>query len=228
MKNTITFAAILAVSAFATAQESKDIKTEKYDEIVVAGSYTVELVSGIEGEITVSGEADDLKKLVVESDGSTLKIHHNKEFGWKGNKKPVKITVPVESINKVTLSGSGSITGANVIKTNHFEATLSGSGKINLNLDAGEIEVSMSGSGKIELKGKADKFESNISGSGNIKAFELATATANANLSGSGNCEINCSEAIVARISGSGRIHYKGNPAKEDTKIVGSGGVTKS
>lgn len=228
MRKTIYITALLAVSALASAQQTKAITTEKYDEIVVAGSYTVELVAGTEGAITVSGDAEDLKKLKIESDGTTLKIQRDREFGWKGNKKAVIITVPVESINEVTLSGSGSITNKHLLKTDHFEATLSGSGKIALNVEAKNMDIAMSGSGQITLKGKTDTLESNLSGSGNVQAFELSAVTANANLSGSGNCEVSCSDAIVARVSGSGRIHYKGNPVKEDTKVAGSGKIVKS
>lgn len=228
MKTTLIIAAVLALSANAAAQDLKQIKTEGYDEIAVSGSYTVELVAGTEGNITVSGDAGDLEKLVVESDGGTLKIHHNKEFGWKTSKKPVKITVPFESLTEVVLSGSGSITAKDIIKADFFQAVLSGSGKLSLNVNAKQLEASMSGSGKIELKGNANKLESSLSGSGHLEAYGLTAATAEANVSGSGNCQVNCTEAIVARVSGSGRINYKGNPAKEDTKVSGSGRVSKS
>lgn len=238
MKTTLIIAAMLALSAGTAAQDpgykddrarqTKQIKTDGYDEIAVSGSYTVELVPGTEGNITVSGDADDLKKLVVESDGSTLSIHHNKEFGWKGSKRTVRITVPFESIDGVTLAGSGSITAKDAIKADSFEAALSGSGKLSLNVDAKDMEVSMSGSGRIELKGHANKLESSLSGSGELEAYGLTASTAEATVSGSGNCQVNCTEAITARVSGSGRINYKGNPAKEDTKVSGSGRVSKS
>ncbi len=226
MKKTI-IAAILAVSGFASAQQSKTFKTSEYDKISVSSSYTVVLVKGKEGEITATGNQEDLSNLVVETKGVVLKIRPEKQ-NWKGNKNKVTITIPFESVDGVTLSGSGSITSSETLKADTFNVAVSGSGRINLKIDAKTMEAALSGSGRIELAGKTAKSETNISGSGKILAYALQSAVADANVSGSGSCEVNCTEAITARISGSGRISYKGNPEKEDTKVAGSGSISKS
>ncbi|RZJ70131.1 head GIN domain-containing protein [Flavobacterium sp.] len=225
MKKTI-IAALLVLSGVASAQTTKQINVSKYDEIAISGPYIVELVAGTEGEITLFGEQQDLDNIVVKCDGEHLVIKPAKHIKWKN--KAVRITIPFESLSELALAGSGSITSKARIKADHFEIALSGSGRIALDLDTKELEAALSGSGKIELAGKTSKAEANVSGSGKILAFELQSAVADANVSGSGSCEVTCSDAITARISGSGRIHYKGNPVKEDTKVAGSGSIAKS
>jgi len=47
-------------------------------------------------------------------------------------------------------------------------------------------------------------------------------------VAGSGDIRIYCNGVLKARVAGSGDIKYKGNPSKEDTKVAGSGDITKS
>jgi hypothetical protein len=141
--------------------------------------------------------------------------------------KTIVVTVPFESISDVSLGGSGSIIGKNTIKADHFNAKLSGSGDIVLVIDANDLVASLSGSGDITLKGKATNYESKLSGSGDIRAYELLAVNVNAAMSGSGNITVNCSNNLIARISGSGDIDYKGDPKTKDTKVSGSGRISK-
>lgn len=223
----IILAGLLAVSGLSAAQETRNFHTSDYEGISVSGPYTVVLVQGKEGDITASGEADDLKSLIVDTEDGKLKIRPEK--GWKNKpKRKVTITVPFQDLASIKLAGSGSITSSDVIAGTNLDVAISGSGSIRLKAKADKIDAAVSGSGNLELSGNANKMEANLSGSGEVHAFGLQSAVAEANISGSGHCQINCSEQITARVSGSGNIEYKGNPQKEDTKVVGSGRVTKS
>ena len=200
--------------------------TVDYDEIKVGGSFDVELVAGKEGEITLKGEENLLSLIIVEVEGNVLKIYPKKNINMSST-KTILVTVPFESISDVSMGGSGSIIGKSTIKANRFNAKVSGSGDINLTIQADDIIASLSGSGDITLKGKTTNYECKLSGSGDISAYELNAINGNAAMSGSGNIKINCSNNLVARISGSGDIDYKGDPKTKDTKVSGSGRISK-
>ncbi|WP_278021592.1 GIN domain-containing protein [Flavobacterium ginsengisoli] len=57
---------------------------------------------------------------------------------------------------------------------------------------------------------------------------DLKSKVVEANVSGSGNSKVACDESLTARVSGSGNIRYVGNPEKKDTKVSGSGTISKS
>ncbi len=137
------------------------------------------------------------------------------------------ITVPVESINEVTLSGSGDTVWEKTIETRNFSTNLSGSGDITLALNAEEVSAAMSGSGDINLSGKTINFEVKISGSGDIKAYDLIADNVKASISGSADISVTANEMLTARVSGSGDIRYKGDPKKIVAKSSGSGDITK-
>ena len=204
--------------------------TSDYDEVAVSGWFDVLLVNGNEGNITIEGEENLLEYLITEVKDDKLVIKPKKGYylspsSWKSG--GITITVPVEEIRDVSLSGSGDIMGKTKLKADIFKTSMSGSGDITLEIDANDLEVSMSGSGDINLRGSAEDLEVSISGSGDVKAYELDAVNVDATVSGSADIKVSVSEYLKARVSGSGDIYYKGDP-RVDSKTSGSGDVTKT
>jgi hypothetical protein len=228
----------LFFTAIASAQWSNKkvkgngkIMTEKrttagYDEINVSGFFDVVLVSGKEGAITIQGEENLLPYVKVEVEGNVLKIHTEKNVNISTN-KGIVLTVPFEQISFVSLSGSGDLKSKSTIVGSSFKAKLSGSGDLTLDVKTINFETNLSGSGDVVLTGNSDSFISKISGSGDVDAVNLVTKNSNLTVSGSGDMKVNCSESLYARVSGSGDIAYKGNPKTKDTKVNGSGEISK-
>lgn len=208
---------------------TKERKTGDYDAISVAGSFDVELVSGREGNITISAEENLIKHIETEVKGDVIKIRIEKGYSLRPSRgKKILITVPFKDISKVSLAGSGDVfTKNSSIKANSFKASLAGSGDIVLDVDATTVEGSLAGSGDISLKGSATDFECRVAGSGDIHAYDLKARNVEVSISGSGDVQVHCDGSLKGRISGSGGIKYKGSPDKEDTKVSGSGSISK-
>lgn len=202
--------------------------TASYDEIKVIGFFDVDLVSGNEGHISIKGEENLLAYIKVEVEGNVLKIYTENGKNINASKgKNISITVPFESINQVSLSGSGDVKTKNTIKASSFLAKLSGSGDLTLDVDTSKFEANLSGSGDVILTGNTENFISKLSGSGDIDASDLKAKNVDIAISGSGDSKVFCSENLKARVSGSGDIEYKGNPKNKDTKVNGSGEISK-
>ncbi|MEX0288616.1 MAG: head GIN domain-containing protein [Flavobacteriaceae bacterium] len=203
--------------------------TGDYDYVSVSGFFDVDLVDGDEGEITLKGEENLLDHIVTEVKGDKLviKVEKGKNLQPSNWKDGIKITVPVESINGVSLSGSGDIVGKKKLKADEFKTSMSGSGDITLEVEANSLTTSMSGSGDISLSGSTGDFDVSISGSGDIKAYDLEAENVEAQVSGSADIRVTCNGVLRARVSGSGDIHYRGNPTKIDTKTSGSGDISR-
>ncbi|MCJ7467966.1 MAG: DUF2807 domain-containing protein [Maribacter sp.] len=203
--------------------------TGDYDEIGVSGWFDVDLVAGTEGQITLKGEENLLEHIITEVQDGKLSIRVEKGYNLKPSswKEGIYITVPVENISALALSGSGDIVGKKTIRTDSFSTSMSGSGDITLKLEVGSLSTSMSGSGDISLSGTAKNFDVNISGSGDIKAYELEADNVDATISGSADIKVTAHKMLKARVSGSGDISYRGNPEKIDTKTSGSGDISK-
>lgn len=202
--------------------------TGDYDGIKIAGSFDVDLVSGKEGKITIKGEENLLAVIKVEVEDNSLKIYVEKGTQIRTSSGKIQVTVPFEKISELSLAGSGDIQSKDVIKNDKFSIKLSGSGNFTLPVDTNNLELNVSGSGNVRLKGTATNFSAKLSGSGDINAADLKSKVVEANVSGSGNSKVACDESLTARVSGSGNIRYVGNPEKKDTKVSGSGTISKS
>ncbi|WP_318344601.1 head GIN domain-containing protein [Flagellimonas baculiformis] len=240
MKKIITLALVLSTMAITNAQWGRKVKGDgnvvtiersvgDYDGVSLAGWFDVDLVAGNEGGITLRGESNLLEHIITEVKDGVLVIKTEKGLelrpsNWNSG---ILITVPVESISSVSLSGSGDIVGKTTIEAESFSTRIAGSGDISLSVQAKEVEASLSGSGDINLSGRTTDFDVMVSGSGDIKAYELEAEFVKATVSGSADIKVTANQSIDAKVSGSGDIHYRGNPKKINSKSSGSGDISR-
>jgi flagellar basal body rod protein FlgG len=240
MKNALVVTLVLAITASCSAQWGKKIKgngekvtiersTSDYDAIAVSGWFDVDLVDGKEGQLTLEGESNLLEYIVTEVKNGKLVIKTENNVNLKPSdwNSGIRITVPVERVSSISLSGSGDIVSKTTIKTEKLETAMSGSGDITLEIETNSVRASMSGSGDITFSGTTTDFAATISGSGDIKAFDLEADNVEATVSGSADIKVTANKRLQARVSGSGDITYRGNPEKLDTKTSGSGDISK-
>lgn len=204
--------------------ETKTRSTGSYDGVELVGSMNVVLVAGSEGKLTVEAESNLQEYILTEVHNGTLKISTEDDVNLRPTKE-IKITVPFESIDHVSLTGSGDIWNSDVIKGKDFHMSVTGSGDMQLNLDVQDLEGRITGSGDIEVKGKAQSLDCKITGSGDFKAYDLRAENVEARISGSGDVQVYAGNSLKASVAGSGDIIYKGSPQKQDFKTSGSGKV---
>ncbi len=204
---------------------TKEIRqVQNYNDISVAGSFDVKLVSGKEGKITVNADENLLPYLITEVENQSLKIKWKNGFNIS-HQSNIIIDVPVENISKLSLAGSGDIVTKNLILSEStLKVALAGSGDIKIAVKVDNLSAAISGSGDISLIGITNTFEASIAGSGDINGYDLIATDANFKISGSGGIKANVSAMLNVSIVGSGDVYYKGNP-KQDIKISGSGSV---
>lgn len=199
-----------------------------YDHVALRGSMNVELISGAEGKIKVEAEENLQEYILTTVNGGKLEISVEKGYSLAPSRNnSIKITVPFETLDAVTLTGSGDIYSRDEIRADNFEIKMTGSGDINLPLTAKNALAGITGSGDISLRGSARDFDCKVTGSGDISAFDFKCERVSATVTGSGDIQVYASEEINATVPGSGDIEYKGNPKKENFKTIGSGDITK-
>jgi hypothetical protein len=146
----------------------------------------VDLVRGTEGELKVEAESNLQQYITTEVTNGVLKISVKKGVSISPSRNMgVKVTVPFEDLDGVSLTGSGDLRGLDQIKAAEFETQVTGSGNLKLNLNVRDLKSSITGSGDIELSGNAETFSCKVTGSGDFNAFELKAGKVEASVSGS-------------------------------------------
>lgn len=208
---------------------NKDITTitrsmESYNGLKAAGPMDFILVEGKEGQISIQGDSNIVEYIVTEVRNNQLVVKVKDGFNIRPS-KTIVITIPYETLDNVSLAGSGDVKNTGMLKTEDLVVSLSGSGDIDLNVSAQTIESTVTGSGNIDLKGTTTSLKVKITGSGDFDGENLKSNNVNAEVTGSGGANVVCNGELKARVTGSGDIRYSGNPTIKDTKVTGSGSI---
>jgi len=199
-----------------------------FDQIEVAGPYEVTVATGSGPSVRASGPEKGIERMVVEVEGSTLKIHPRKRqgfsFGWSKDRK-VMLQVTVPALRGAEVAGSGDIR-VDKVSGDHFEGGIAGSGGIRLGqVQVNSLSFGIAGSGSAVLgQGKAKRVEYEIAGSGDIDGGGLAAEQASVSIAGSGKVAANASATADVDIAGSGDVRVTGG-AKCNVSKAGSGDV---
>jgi hypothetical protein len=87
--------------------------------------------------------------------------------------------------------------------------------------------VKISSSGEVEISGgQIQKQNIDISSSGDYQARDMASTTADIDLTSSGSATVWVSDRLSGSLSSSGNIYYVGNP-EVDVKTTSSGRITQ-
>ena len=203
---------------------TKTHTTLDYHKVDVFGSMDVILEKGTEGTIRVTTDENIHQYVIIESNKGVLniKIKNNVNINTR---KSIHIKVPFTSLDNVSLTGSGYVLTNNQIKSDQFEAKISGSGEMNLDIDVNRIDANVNGSGNLKVIGTATGLDIKVTGSGDFDGGCLVSQKVDAKVTGSGEALVVAKSSIKARVIGSGDIEYLGTPSASDNKVIGSGDI---
>lgn len=189
-----------------------------------SSSANIYISRGPSYSVSVRAESNILPNVRTRLNGSTLEVDM---IGCLTTRQEVAVYVTMPELNEVTTSGSGNIMSSDIWQTGMIVVVNTGSGSVSLGLDAASVRTEISGSGSVTLFNRAMQQDATITGSGSYHAATLNTEVARMIISGSGNANIAVNSSLTARLSGSGSVYYRGNPARVDVNATGSGRVVK-
>lgn len=217
----------------------KTLELPEFHSVSVNSNYAVYIKQTNKQEVKVEAlrEIYEISEFRVK-DG-VLHININKKEDTKSKSLWAKIDdiklaptlnlhISMRDVKKLSVNGSGKIISENSIASPEIDLLVSGAGSIDLDLKGSVINSEISGSGNIKIKGYASDHKILLTGSGIMNAYNFEVERANAHLSGSGNCEINVSDALEARVHGTGLLQHKGNTRSVTSEIFGQGTVTRT
>lgn len=229
----VGFTALLSWKGWENIQGSGNLKQEtrevgNFSGIESRGSMNVVISYGSSSQITVEADDNLLELIETKVEGKNLVVKTRDKIGFS-TKNKITVNVQMKTIDKLAVSGSGSVIGNGNFDGGNTKMSVSGSGNIKLGFSSfDKLEFSISGSGNIKLTdGKLGSVDAGISGSGQLDAADIPCNNVVAHISGSGGMKITANNSIEAIISGSGSIHYKGSATNVVAKTSGSGRVVR-
>ena len=200
---------------------TREREVAEFSKVHLRGSGKVFLTPGETQSLEIKTDDNIMPLIETDVSGNKLTISHG-----NNRLRPTffEVYITIQKLEGIRISGSGDIVGNDRFVTDMLYVEISGSGDMDLEVEAGLLENKISGSGSLQLSGKAEEYTISVSGSGKINAFDVDAKHVSVRVSGSGNCRISASESLDARISGSGDVYYRGQP-RIDARISGSGSL---
>ena len=189
---------------------TKNIKVDNFTGLNLAGSPDVTYTQKA-GKPTVEVYTSDniVDLLDINVVNNTLNIKFKKGVNVSYNKLEIRISS--ETLNNISVAGSGNVTLANGLKTNQLKMSVAGSGDINANNIACTNELSIS-----------------IAGSGDIQGSNITCTNLKTSVAGSGDLKLNNVSATEASVAGSGTAILTGTTQEASYRVAGSGDLFAS
>jgi hypothetical protein len=173
-----------------------------FNAVDIGGANNVIIKSGAKPQVVIKTDQNLLPFIKTFVSNNVLYIHPAASLLPS---QRILLTITTKNLQGISVSGANKIS-AKDIKTK-------------------QLQVDISGSGECNLAGRADNLQINVSGSGNINAKDLIAEDVAVGISGDGKVVIHANQSINARISGSGKVQYYGNPSQVTQRISGSGEI---
>jgi hypothetical protein len=219
---------LLGVMASAGQTITENRPVGNFASIRASGGYTIYLTQDSTVSLKLEGEKDDVARVVTEVVNGALVIKHKSGIRlFSFDHDDVKVYIGFKDINAIELSGSNDLIGQKSLRFKDLGIEVSGSGDIDLDLQAAKVDADLSGSGDLSLKGSSDELIVDASGSSDIKCLDLKAKKVALSISGSGDAQLDVSGELKIEISGSGDVKYRGNPVKVNQSVSGSGDIEK-
>lgn len=201
-------------------EEDREVSAISRVELAMNGTLHISM-----GDATsLRVEAQDNLMEYIETDvrGDTLVIHTPDGVNVQGT-RPLQYYLTVEELEGIEISSSGDIQAGDLTSTS-FSIVISSSGDVSVDrLDCSTLNVKISSSGNLGISsGQVSDQKVNMSSSGNYRARDVASTTADVDITSSGSATIWVSDRLSGRISSSGNIYYAGNP-EVDIRTTSSG-----
>jgi hypothetical protein len=240
MKTKICAIALVMISTFSFSQTTKKVlELPEFKSIYVNSNYTVYLKQTNKQEVTVEALTEIFSATDIKVENGVLMINverkpdnPNKSLWAKIDdiklNPTMKLYVSMKNIDELQVNASGKIISENSLATNNLSLAVNGNGSMDVDIKGDILKAEVSGSGSLALRGYATSMDAMISGSGAINGYTCSVESAKIKLTGSGNAELNVSNAIDAIVSGSGTVKHKGNTKTSQKKVYGSGSVERA
>lgn len=215
---------VISFVSFSFAAVRQDTKTYDYKDfnsVGISSGMQLKVTQSDTYKITVTADKDDIKDLIVEQRGGSLRFRFE-EDGWFNHHGIVRIEITMPKLTSLGMSGGSEANITMDTGSDNFSAGLSGGAELHGSLKCGDIHLATSGSSEITLNGACGDLK--LAGSGGSEYHLKSFSAKDVRAALSGGCEATVSINGKLSFSGSGgsQLVYYGNA--ELGSIRASGG----
>ncbi|RYZ99468.1 MAG: DUF2807 domain-containing protein [Sphingobacteriaceae bacterium] len=199
-------------------------KVDDFTKIEVSGGFKVTLKQDSSLSVVLTADDNLLGIIKTTVSGGTLKIKPEHNLCATDN---ATVVIGVRNLEKIEGSGAVEFISDGKLNTKDFDISLSGAGRVDLDLNAANVHTDVSGATELILKGQATTHDVEFSGTGKINALDFVVGSYNIETSGASESKINVLKSLIVKTSGASNIEYRGNPTTVKNHESGASSIKK-
>lgn len=209
MRRLLLILSILTLTSFSLFAQDYMKRTYDLGKITSIESgyiYKINVTKGNSNTVEVVYPKRLEKTIYVGYSNGTLKLHQNTNARNLSSKNSgsITVTLSMQTINAIDLSGASSCTITGDFHTNSFKCELSGASSLSkLNISANDVEFDISGATYCEICGNFQRINGDVSGAASLKLIGNASIIEMDN-SGASHFEYNGNVSELIKIENSG------------------------
>lgn len=214
---------------YAIAQSSRDISVKNFKSIAVSSGIDLYLTQGNTEALTIKGDNDLIKDVVIEQGNGNIHIKYKEGVNWGRlfKNQSIKVYVNYKTLTGLSASGGSDIYTQNNLKSDVLNLRASGGSDLKLSLTVKDLSLTISGGSDADLKGSGENLQLTASGGSDVNAFRYIVNNAKATVSGGSDANIYVNKALEASASGGSDVNYKGNASVRKTSSSKSGDINR-
>lgn len=211
----------------AKAQNSRSVTVTNFSSIGVSNGIDLYLTQGASESLTIKGDSQLIKDVVVEQKNGSVSIRYKEGINWSRlfRNESIKVYVTFKKLNGLSASGGSDVYSQNTINTDVFSVSASGGSDVALAIACRDFQLNTSGGSDVKLKGRANNMNLQASGGSDVDAYEFAVDYAKVSTSGGSDANIYVNKGLEASANGGSDISYKGNAILKKTSNSKSGDI---
>jgi len=181
-----------------------------FTKLDVGGAFRVYLSQGSQEKLVLEADDDEMKEIVTEVVGSTLKIYTDSDWGKRFHEMTIWVTF--KDLDKIDFSGAVEVTGEGPLTFSDLDLVVSGAAEISLNMKAEKLEAEFSGASEVDFSGSCKSGYIELSGASDFDAQNFEFQDLNIEVSGASEAKVWATGTLNIDASGASDIRYKGTP----------------
>lgn len=181
-----------------------------FSKLDIGGAFKVYLSQGDQEKIVLEADQDELKDIVTEVSGSTLKIYTKSDWSTRFHEMTIWLTF--KNLESIDFSGAVEVTSEGTLNFTDLDMDISGAAEITMAMKADKFDAEFSGASEVDFSGNIKSGYLELSGASDFDAQDLEFTDLNIEVSGASEAKVWATGTLKIDASGASDIRYKGSP----------------
>lgn len=195
-----------------------------FNGLEVSHAISVQIVQSDEYKVVVKHNDNIKQYLIVEKNGSVLKL--GLQYGKSYKNVRVSAIIYTPTIETVDISGASEVFCSS-LKSENLSIESSGASTFKGEINSENLKINASGSSSFKLQGEIQNMYCEMSGASYLKAKAMSVQKElKVHASGASYVSILCNGDIIAKLSGASSLHYYGTGSIINQSVTGASNLS--